>query len=84
MLPRAGLIVLIAISAAGCATGSYDPNKLERRLESTGVSRAAAKCVMAKMTAKFGEPRLGGRENPSPEELKAERLLLRECGVKPG
>jgi hypothetical protein len=78
------LIVLIATQAAGCAAGSYDPNTLERRLESTGVSPTAAKCVVEKMTDEFGEPRLGGREEPSALELKAERLLLRECAVLAG
>jgi hypothetical protein len=83
-LSRAGLIVLIAISAAGCAAGTYDPGSLERKLESTGVSPAAAKCVVEKMTDKFGERRLGGRANPSALEFKAERVLLRQCGVKAG
>ena len=74
----------MATSVAGCATGSYDPTSLERRLESTGVSAAAAKCVVGKMTDKFGERRLGGRDDVSREELQAERVLLRQCGVKAG
>lgn len=81
---RAGLIVLMATAVAGCAAGSYDPSSLERRLESTGVTPAAAKCVVEKMTHKFGEPRLGGRDDVSREELAAERVVLRQCGVKAG
>ena len=81
---RAGLIVLTATAVTGCAAGSYDPSSLERRLESTGVSPAAAKCVVEKMTDKFGERRLGGRDTASQEELQAERILLRQCGVKGG
>jgi hypothetical protein len=81
-LSRAGLIVLIGSLATGCAAGTYDPNKLERRLESTGVAPTAAKCVVEKMTDKFGERRLGGRDQVSALELDAERALLRQCGVK--
>ena len=81
---RAGWIVLMAAAVAGCAAGSYNPSALERRLESTGVSRAGAKCVVEKMTEKFGERRLGGRDHASRAELQAERTLLRQCGVKAG
>ena len=76
------MIVLIGTSAAGCASGGYNPGALERRLVSTGVSRRAAKCVIDAMTEKFGEDRLGGRADATADEVKAQRVLLTRCGVK--
>ena len=74
--------LLIVTSTAGCAAGGYNSKALERRLESTGVSPAAAKCVVDRMPGDLGEQRIGARANPTPEEFAAERKILRECGVK--
>ena len=63
--------------------GGYAPNSLQRRLVSAGLSPAEAKCVVKGMTAAFGEERLGGRAEPTADELKVQRALVRRCGVKP-
>jgi hypothetical protein len=75
------MIVLIAISAAGCAAGGYQPGVLERRLEATGVSPAAAKCVVDRM-ADLGDTRLSAHANATAAEFAAERKILRQCGVR--
>ena len=75
------MIVLIAASATGCAAPGYDAGALERHLESTGVSRSAAQCVVRRM-ADLGEQRLGAHAEPIAKEVAAERKILRECKVK--
>jgi hypothetical protein len=79
---RAAVIVLIATAVSGCAASGYDAGALKSRLVSAGLSRAAATCVVDHMGPRFGDTRLGVHGDPTPAELKAERALLKACGVK--
>ena len=79
---RLGTIVLIGTCAAGCAAGGYQPSALEKKLIAGGVAPAAAKCAIQGMTEKFGEPILSARVRPTPQEINAQRVILRRCEVK--
>jgi hypothetical protein len=79
---RAAMIVLIATLVSGCAASGYDAGALKGRLVSAGLSRAEATCVVDHMGPRFGDTRLGVHGDPSAAELKAERALLKACGVK--
>ena len=78
---RAGLIVVIATFASGCAASSYGAGALKRHLVAAGVAPAAAECVVGHMVSRFGDIRLAARADASAAELKAERAILRRCGV---
>jgi hypothetical protein len=75
------VIVLIGTFLTGCAAKGYEPGALEQHLEKAGVGPAAAKCVVDDMTRTFGVSHLGGRADPTADELKAERALLAKCGA---
>jgi hypothetical protein len=79
---RAGLIVLSASLVAGCAATGYNAGAAQRHLVSAGLSRKAAACVIGHMGPSFGADRLNARERPDPDEFKAERAILKACGVK--
>jgi hypothetical protein len=79
---RVGAIVLIGVFASGCAESGYNPGALQRHLVNAGESPAVAKCVVNSMTAKFGVPHLGGRADPTKDELDAQRALMKKCGAR--
>jgi hypothetical protein len=75
------VIVLSAAVITGCAAGSPTKSSLERRLVGVGLKPAQATCVLDKMTAKFGPASLTARADPIAAETRAEKVLLRACGV---
>jgi hypothetical protein len=79
---RAAMIVLSASLVSGCAVSGYSASAAQQHLVSAGVSRKAATCVVGRMGHLFGADRLNVRERPDPVELKAERAILKGCGVK--
>ena len=79
---RLGAIVLIGTLAAGCAAETKNARTLQKSLVSIGVSRAVAKCVVDGMTETFGDRRLGAQEAPTAAEIRAQKILVRKCGVK--
>jgi hypothetical protein len=81
VLVRAALIVLSAWLASGCAVSGYSAGSLQRHLVSSGLSPAEARCVVGHMGPRFGVSRLGARARPEAAELKAERAILKTCGV---
>jgi hypothetical protein len=78
------MIVLSASLASGCAVSGYNAAASQRHLVSAGVSRKAAECAVGRMGPRFGADRLNTRARPDPAELKAERTLLKACGVETG
>ena len=80
---RATIIVLSASLVSGCAVSGYNAGAAEKHLVSAGLSRRAAVCVVDRMGPRFGADRLNARERPEPDELKAERVILKACGGKP-
>jgi hypothetical protein len=79
---RAALIVVIGALCAACAAGGYDTGAVRRHLVKAGLTPSQADCVVLHMGPRFGDQRLGARSAPSAAELKAERALMRACGVK--
>jgi hypothetical protein len=75
-----GGIVLIGALASGCAAGGFNAKTLHDRLVEAGLRPAQATCVLDKMTDKFDE-QLNTRTDPIAAELRAQRELLRQCGV---
>jgi hypothetical protein len=78
---RTVVIVLIGALSSGCAAGGYNTDSLHRRLVHAGLRPAQATCVLDKMVYRFGEAQLSVRTTPIPAEIRAERTLLRVCGV---
>jgi len=81
---RAAAIVVIAAVLPACAAGGYNAGALRRHLVDAGVSPAAADCVVLHMGPRFGDERLSARTDPTAAEFRAERALLRTCGVRLG
>ena len=79
---RAAMIVLSASVLSGCAVGGYRAASLQDHLVGAGVPRKIASCVVRRMPARFGDSRLRARSSPGPDELAAERALLKACGYK--
>jgi hypothetical protein len=86
-LVKAGAAVVASVVIggllSGCAAGGYNAGSLEHRLEKAGLSSRQATCVLDRMVARFGETELNARTEPIVEEIRAERTLLRRCGVRP-
>jgi hypothetical protein len=78
---RTVVIVLIAALSSGCAAGGYNAGSLHRRLVHAGLQPAQATCVIDKMVERFGDAQLNARAAPIAAEIRAERTLLRACGV---
>jgi hypothetical protein len=78
---RTVVIVLIAALPSGCAAGGYNAGSLHRRLVHAGLQPAQATCVIDKMVKRFGDAQLNVRTAPIEAEIRAERTLLRACGV---
>jgi hypothetical protein len=78
---RAAMIVLSASLASGCAAHGYSAPAAQHHLVAVGVSPKAAACVVKHMGPRFGADRLNTRARPDPDELKAEQVLLKACGV---
>jgi hypothetical protein len=79
---RVGTIVLIGMLCSGCAMPGYDSSAAQKHLVAAGVAPATARCVVERMTAKFGANQLSGRVDPTALELRVERTVLSKCGVK--
>jgi hypothetical protein len=73
------VIVLIAVLTSACAAGGYDADSLHDRLVKGGMPPAQASCVIDAMVDKFGEDPLNARVEPIAAELRAERVILRQC-----
>ena len=78
------MIVLSASLVTGCAASGYNAAAAQQHLVSAGVSRKDAACIVGRMDPRFGVDRLNARERPDPDELKAERAIVKACGVETG
>ena len=78
------MIVVIGLLASGCAAGGYNADSLHDRLVKAGLRPSQATCVIDAMVDRFGEQQLNARTEPITAEIRAERKLLRTCGVKSG
>jgi len=78
---RLSVIVLSAVLASACAAGGYSTSALRSRLVDAGLRPEQATCVLDKMVGRFGRAQLNARTAPIAAELRAEKILLRACGV---
>lgn len=78
---RVSVIVLSAVLASACAAGGYSTGALRSRLVDAGLRPEQATCVLDKMVERFGRAQLNARAAPIVAELRAEKTLLRACGV---
>jgi hypothetical protein len=71
-----------AVLLAACASSGYNASSLQRQLVRAGLTSKQSDCVTNAMEDHFDVRRLGAHASVTANEIRVQRELLVNCGVK--